>query len=143
MVDDNLQLRPAGPADLGFVLNSWLKCLANKKCPDFHGCPHEIFYPRMESLAKHLLTVKECYCVVTTHDPAYIVGWVCFERLGEGLNVIHFAYVKQVYRRMGILRSMVDGLNLSDGLMFTQRGTYGIDVAPRLNAVFNPFLLMR
>lgn len=94
-----LSMREAKVDDLKFILNSWVE--SHREAP---GCEHVkrgAFRVGMSERVKRLL--KRCGATVAYEEstPAQIWGWVCAERL-DGALVVHYCYVKSIYRRLGV-----------------------------------------
>jgi hypothetical protein len=101
--------RPMAPGDVNFVLDSWLR--SYRESP-YAGCiPNNRFFDIMHEAVEGLLArgaKVEVACA--KHDPDKILGWLCGEIINEEL-CLHFCYVKDPYRRMGLMTELLDRLD--------------------------------
>lgn len=89
--------------DLNFILSTWLKSYRlDSKFTNF--IRNSVFYPWHERLIKKILARENTrpYVACLKEDPFVILGYL----ITEG-PVVHFAYVKGPFRRMGIFKTMM------------------------------------
>lgn len=111
-----IETRAAVPEDLAFVFSTWLN--------NFHHSSR--FAKRINRrvfFAAHHLVIERLLArgaeVTIAHppgDPGVIVGYLCVEHVPEGFGVagvevpetvLHFAYTKGPFRRMGVMRTLL------------------------------------
>lgn len=129
----NLRFRPATPADLRFVAHSWFESYRRGG-----GAPQvrfDTYKAGQGALIDRLLAAAPTTVAFNPIEPDEICGWMCGDR-----STIHFVYVKQAYRRMGIARALVSPV-LAAGPAFTHATRIGTSLASRAGLSFNPYLL--
>lgn len=98
--------RPMAPGDVNFVLDSWLR--SYRESP-WAGCtPNNVFFQVYHEAIEGLLArgaKVEVACA--KHDPDKILGWICSEAV-KGGSCVHFTYIKDPYRRMGLATELID-----------------------------------
>lgn len=99
---DNLKAttRQMRPKDLGFILNSWLKSYRNS---DFaKHIPNDVFFDEHKAVISNLLKKADFKIICNFEDPDQIYGYICSDRLKSSIPVIHYCYIKYVYRHLGL-----------------------------------------
>jgi GNAT superfamily N-acetyltransferase len=94
----------ATDADMAFVHSSWLGAY-RRACPDFSD---PAYYAAIRKRIARLL--EQGARIAIACDPSsegYIVGWACF---GPGAGVVHFVYVRDIERRRGTARDLVENI---------------------------------
>jgi len=99
----NVLTRVATPDDLRFVHSSWhtshWKSWAHKHIE------REEYAPGQDRRIAILLARAETVVAYFPEAPTEILGWVCAEPYR---SVLHYVYVKGVYRERGIARGLVE-----------------------------------
>jgi len=114
-------LRVGTNADVPFITNSWLK---SYRSADFvRAMPDQQYYHFQHKLLEELLpeSVVKVACNAERNDQ--ILGWICAQPTTEAL-IVHFVYVKQPFRGLGVARRLVTELLNDYGLteiVFTHR----------------------
>jgi GNAT superfamily N-acetyltransferase len=111
-----------------FVVDSWLRSLRDACYRDVDA---DIFYPevrvRVHSLLKRPgVSVR---VAVKDDDPDTYVGWAAVEG-----DVLHYVYVKQEARRLGVAKTLLGGLELH---RYSHKPRF---VTPPRDWTYNPFL---
>ena len=99
-------LRPAKSSDYAFIASSWF--LNANQCT-----PHEVFKEMHNKLIEYVTNRAMTICAVSKEDNSLILGWTCFE-VYHKTPVIHFVYVKTLYRKSGIATALLGIVNGSD-----------------------------
>lgn len=97
-----LQYRGATEKDINFILNSWLVSFRKSKRWTNDGIYWKKQQRLIASLASHATVIICC----DQEKPEYVIGWICGEHIGSELRV-HYVYVKQGYRDLGIGRELL------------------------------------
>lgn len=95
----DIRVRRAQPADLPFIMRSWLESYGR-------GSPHTVLIPKLEFFPGHreiideLLARDGCQLLVAcdNEDHQVLLGFICTELT----DICHYAYVKKTFRRLGI-----------------------------------------
>jgi hypothetical protein len=92
-------LRPAEEDDLGFVIASWVQSYRQQALARDAGAA----YPRQQRrIIQHLLEHANVLVACAPDEPRLILGYAV-----TGPQVVHYVYVKQDFRRIGIARALV------------------------------------
>lgn len=142
---NEIVLRKATRADIQFITSGWLKSFRN--APFVRGVPNSVYYYYHHKILEELLPRSQVMVACNEADPNQLLGFVCAEVLDNSVLVLHYVYVKQLLRKQGIAKFMVDTLksDLSIATVQYTAKTYAvIDMEERLKAagmVYNPYLL--
>ncbi len=134
-----IRLRPGTEADAPFIFNSWLKC--NRHSRFALQMQNEVYFTQHHKLIEGLL--RHCSVVIACNpnDIAQIYGYAVGEKI-DGHSVIHFIYVKESYRKLGIALTLLQSVGYELGLpyFFTQK-THGAEkYEKRFPMIYNPYL---
>lgn len=113
--------------DVPFIMATWLR---NYKNSSYFAkrISNSVYFNWHHKLLEALLK-RESAEVIVAHppgEPDVILGYMVTEMVG-GEQVIHYVYVKQVFRNMGIAKGMLEhsGVELSGS--FFSHWTYDLD----------------
>lgn len=124
-------VRLALPDDMRFVSASWFesywKATMVQEMPEYAS-----YKAGQDALIRRLVERSQVTVAFAKEVPDEILGYAVME--GE---VLHYAYVKSVYRRHGICK----GLIRSRAARYTHKTRLGEKVAETLELEFNPYLL--
>jgi ribosomal protein S18 acetylase RimI-like enzyme len=98
-------MRPARPEDQAFIYNSWLKAYRNSKLT--REWPNEIYYKAQAKAITQIFFAAKTIIACSAEDKSQIYGYIVFQKVSE-TQIVHFLYVKQVFRRLGIGKSLVE-----------------------------------
>lgn len=138
-------IRPARLSDTPFILASWLNHYKNHSyfAKRISG---KIFYPAHEKVVKHILA-KPGATMLLAVDPArddgpeVLLGFMIYEACEFERPVIHFVYVKQDFRRMGIAASLIIRSDIDITKTVFTHWTYDVDMIIRDHEgmTYNPY----
>lgn len=94
-MNDLLIEREEEPGDRDFILASWLR--SYRLSETVKGVDKSLYYSGQNKLASRILAGSEVKILAASEDPKTIVAWMCYR-----FPVIHYIYVKQDFRRMGL-----------------------------------------
>lgn len=136
-----LSIRPAYSADLNFVTNSWIRAY-RKNAQLMQMIPQAIYSSNQYKLILKLLERSQLIIACMANDKDQILGWVCFEEIADGEKAIHFAYVKSVFRKLGIGTALLQ-CALGANVTYYTHHTYFAQTMNRKRALaYNPFLIL-
>ena len=132
-----VQIRTATEADVPFIFNSWLKSYQASQ----RSVLPAIYFDGQHKRIEAILQRSTVLLAVNKADDTQIYGYLVFEMVQDVL-VIHYAYVKNMYRQMGIFALLSQ--NLPAGL----EGFYTHDThtasklikGKSIKLVYNPYL---
>ncbi len=136
-----LRIRAGIPADVPLVTNSWLRSFRfSAWARDMSNRTYYFYHHRV---LEELLPRSTVLVAVSPEDPDAIYGWCCAEVVDTAV-VIHYVYVKESYRRLGVARALVKTLLDAERpplVLYTHQTKASREVAPRYRWVFDPYLL--
>ena len=102
-MSDGFTLRPMTKDDEGFVYRAWLEGYW-QHCPESAYMPKSEWFCRWHRVIERLLEAEATQVQVAhvENQPDVLLGFAC-----ATLGVLHWAYVKQTFRGLGICRSLV------------------------------------
>jgi len=129
--------RQATADDLPFIYSTWVRTslaspLAKHVLPSTHQTAQR-------QLAERLLIASQVLVASLEDEPAVILGYLIYRP-----GVVHYAHVKKVFERRGILSGLLDAADLDIEECHLTHFTYDclrlLKRWPRLR--YNPYLLM-
>jgi GNAT superfamily N-acetyltransferase len=127
-------------SDLPLIFDSWTK--SYRKAPDVADVPGNVYREGQRQVAQRLL--DRCGALVA-YNPSlegHVFGWAVGEAVGESGALLHYVYVKQPFRRLGIGRQLVSALlfgGMAVHFQHSHRTQLGDVLLRPLHSVFNPF----
>jgi hypothetical protein len=101
----------------------------------FNEIPKDIFMDNYKRVAEALISKSTVKVACLKDDPNIILG---YSILSNDFSTVHWVYVKSVFRKKGIARSLVP----AHPVAVTHLSALGKILLPKLkDTVFNPFLL--
>lgn len=92
--------RPAQPADIPFILDSWMKSWRNS--PWAGTIPNNRYFETQRDCIEQLIA-RGMEVIVATHEPTgRILGYIAYEQTQDtpARTVVHYLYVKDAYLRV-------------------------------------------
>lgn len=137
--DLGLIYRPAEPAELDFILDSWLK--SYRTSPWAGVVRNHRYHEETRGTIEDLLGRGAKLTVASAPDTGRVLGWVCHESKQDVL-VIHYIYVKDPFRKLGVGKSLIESLNPQGcALAYTFRTRASKYIVP--GALFAPEIARR
>lgn len=138
-----ISIRDGLEGDVSFIFSSWLKSFRGGSGLFTKYVDNTIYFSEQHKVIERLL--KRCTVKIATDpaDPATIYGYVVYERM-DGILIVHYAYVKQTFRAMGVLRQLLKSIDQdwnSAGL-FTHSTLLGSRLALKYSLIYHPYILM-
>lgn len=94
-------IRRATDDDLGSIIGPWSQEM--RHAPWSRGMPDDLYFPAQKQVIKKLLRRAITLVAADPEDGWHTYGFVTFETA-----MVHFLYVKDTFRRMGIGRKLLD-----------------------------------
>lgn len=142
-----IDIRQATPDDLRFVRDSWFESYRRGGFAPEIG--FDLFSEGQRRLIDHLTDVEDRPAIIRVayalNAPDEILGWICWEHATDGnQQVLHYVYVKNAYRKMGIAEGLIDRAKNSHGFKFYSHQTRaGIQLAKKYGFRYNPYFTMK
>lgn len=143
-MSDSLLLRKVIRADIPFITSSWLESFRN--APMVRGVPNSIYFSYHHKILEELLPRSIVLVACNPADTDQIVGYICAEVFDNCL-VVHYVYVKQPLRRLGVAKKLLDTLLESEkpaAVQYTAKTPSIFDFEKQLKEqriIYNPYLL--
>ena len=142
MSNSPVGVRIATEDDLRFVASTWFHSVLKSGCP-VNQMPFGIYKLGMEANIQRLLVRSTVRVAFASETPSEILGYAVIDpgapslRFGPGEPLCHHVYVKALYRRQSIARSL-----LGDVKTYTHPATPGAGkrFAVALGLSYNPRL---
>lgn len=130
------KLRQAIPSDINFIYSTWLDSYRYDSTIG-KSCPNSTFYPNYQQVIDNLL--KDSDVLVACHDesPEVIFGYLVYDS-----DIIHYCFVKQAFRELGLAYAMWREAQFP--LTFTHK-TLSLEpiLIKHKELKYNPFLLFQ
>lgn len=140
MTDLPIVFRPANVNDVPFLFKTWL--IDYHKVHPFNFIPTDIYKPVQTNIIQQLIQKTPVIICCLDDDPNQIVGYLVAQPYGESSILIHWAHIKAIYRRMGILKEMLAQLNYQDkNLICTHYFSLFKKLKDKYHIVYDPTIL--
>lgn len=136
---DDLKTRPMTEGDYPFVKATWLR---NYREQSEFARPirKHVYFDMHGRVVDAILARAKTLIAYHAAEPEVVLGFIVHEeRMGP---VVHYAYVVEKARRMGIGRDLFQGAGLTDTASFTHRTRDAAAISARhSDLTYNPYLL--
>lgn len=138
---EEIEVRLLSKEDLPFVFATWLKSyrassFARRIKKDVFFFWHHLVVERI--LARS--SVKTIVACLKGH-PDVIIGYLNFETVDKEPKIVHYCFVKESFRRMGIAKAMLTGTGIR-GHFYFSHWTYSLDPIVEKNQegmIYDPY----
>ena len=138
---EKIQIRRMIDGDLHFILATWLKSFrASGDIP--RRIRDSDFFPIYEPFLKELINKSDTHVACLADDWDVIAGFMTSEQTGLD-TLIHYCFVKEAWRKMGIARLLLDNVQKSPSVYFTHWTSPIESISHKLDARYNPYRLFR
>lgn len=100
-----MKIRPVLDSDINFILSTWLKSyyeeLRRNGSKGVIYPKDDVFFQGHQDKIKELIKIASIDVCTAPDDDNQIIGWIAYDS-----NAIHYCYVKQVFRKMGVARAL-------------------------------------
>lgn len=109
LIDLPIAIRDVEDTDYGFILKTWTQ--EHHKTHPWNFVPNAIYFPNQTNLINSIL--KDCPVLVACLDdePNQIVGYLVGKPHDKDNIIVHYACVKGIFRRVGVLRQLLSALD--------------------------------
>lgn len=101
-----LLMRTMNQDDLPFFIDTYINAIYFNSYV-FQDVRHKIFEASRKPILKELLNKSKVVVLCHENEPTEIVGWIMWDHW-ETTLVVHFIYVKSMYRNKGFARALLD-----------------------------------
>lgn len=118
-----MKIRPMREGDVNFILSTWLRSYYEElKRNGSKGVAYpkdDVFFQGHQAEIKARLSEMSVKVCVAPDDDNQIIGWAAIEG-----DTVHYVYVKQVFRQMGVARNLLSEHNFADYSHHTRFSKY-------------------
>ena len=132
-------LRLGNAGDVPLICSSWLK--SYRKAPAVAKLRGPVYFDSQRSVVERILGRASVAVACSQSDFADVYGYVVYESLAAG-TVLHWLYVKQPFRGLGIARVLLSasGAPRAKSVQHSHETEKGRVLARALGSVLNPYL---
>lgn len=150
MAEIPIAVRGAVATDIPLLTNAWLKSYREGYMPS--AVSNTVYFAEHHKLLEEIIPRCETVVACNGEDPDQVFGFVTWE-LYDNIALIHYLYVKHVYRKLGVGTRLVRLVLAPDGVAkdviltthltspvkaMMKRGDYA---GPTI--VYNPYMLFQ
>ena len=133
-IETLVELREMLPDDFSFIRSSWCKSLRSGSYYH-HSIPEKTFYAAHKAGINDTLENAKCLVATPANEPNIIVGYLVYEERGsDEYVVLHYCYVKKMFRMMGLANLLISIASKDRQLI----ATHYTNKIKKL--VFNPYM---
>jgi len=132
------QVRKAKSDDINFIYATWLRSYKHDS-PLTKYTKRTLFFDEHQKLLDRLLPKIQVIVACDENDQDLIFGFLAFEP-----KIVHFVYVKEPFRKMGIARKLIESQGINVNECQASHLTFGLlDLwtAKKVSIEFNDYLL--
>lgn len=134
MTEYDWAIRQSKESDIPFIYSSWLESYAST-----WDIKKSTFMKEYKYVIDEIL-LEGCASVACKKDePDVVFGYMVYSL---DFPTVHYAYVKENFRKHGIAKSLFDGSGLYLPITITHRTDLAKKILPS-NIIYNPFLLFK
>lgn len=137
-------IRPAGGTDIAFITNAWLRTYGNSDYAK--RVDRETYFREQTRRMMRILGHPQSFVVIAADpdDSGSILGYLVAEPSRRPEHrcaiTVHWAYVRQHFRRVGVFRLMLAAVApVGARIQYTHQTDRGRQVARHLGWTFNPY----
>lgn len=134
--------RDLAEEDVPFVYNSWLKSFRNgTMC---RNVDNSIYFFNHHKIIGQLLERSKVIVCCNSLDPKIIYGYLVFEDI-DGQFVLHYIYVKNIYRKLGLARKLLEQSKHDFSVLgcYTHQTQVGVVKEEKYNLLYHPYLILQ
>ena len=131
-MNELIRIRSRQDGDFNFILNSWMKSYKKHS-----GVRPDVYFVEHHKLVHHILSRAETLVACSKDDPTQIYGYLVYEP--DVFTIIHFAFVKQTFRHLNVMRELLSKINLTDPVIVTHDNRHDLKHIQKRLKIFNPY----
>ena len=98
--------RPVRTTDMAYIIKTWSVDF-HKNYPTVH-VPNQIYFPNQNKIITNIINACGATICCIDDEPDTIVGFIVAQHLNDQDVMIHWAQTKGIFRKMGILNSLLE-----------------------------------
>lgn len=137
-----ITIRSFHVSDTNLVLSNWLKSFRNESWAA--STPNDVYFPLQQKLIGQIAARSQVFVACAVDNPAEVWGWICCEQGPEDSLIVHYVYVKEMFRKFGVGKMLLHAAGWLPGAkIWATHSTFKSQkMARRINITHNPFLLL-
>lgn len=134
-----IAMRHPHKEDIPFIFNSWLHSYRHSL--HVKNISNTVFYSEHHKVLERLFKRCEAKIACDPTDQNQIYGYIVYERI-TGVLVVHYVYVKQPYRKLGLCKQLLSaaGRNPGEAFAYTHETFMGNRLSGKFSALYNPYV---
>lgn len=114
MIEDLIDIREGEKKERNLILSSWLKSL--RRYSNYHAAIAAHIYFRVHAQAiEHTLNISQVVVATPKSDENIAIAYLVYEPR-DGYLILHYAYTKKSFRKMGIQHSLIESIKNEEDL---------------------------
>lgn len=135
-----IAIRPANADDYGYILKTWSVDF-HKNYPTVH-IPNSIYFPHQAKKIESIMKKYGALVACIDDEPNTIVGYLVSQPVNDGNVVIHWAQTKGIFRRMGVLTTLLKSIGAQDkNIICTHTFNLFKELKDKYHLIYDPTLL--
>jgi hypothetical protein len=135
-----IAFRLAGADDYNYIIQTWGRLFHESFPANF--IPNHIYFEHQNALINRILSKVTPVVACLDDDPNQIVGWLAAQQHDESNLLVHYGVVKGIYRRMGIMKSLLEQFHYQDkNIIVTHYFGLFKQLKDRYNLIYDPTIL--
>lgn len=128
-----IKFREPTKADYNFLASSWLKSF-RKFEPKISA---DVYYKHHNKLIDLIMQRAKVIIACNEHDEEQVFGYIVYEECP--ISIVHYVYVKEAYRKMGIAKALGKAGHITDVFVFTHLTHASYTVFKDKKSYYNPY----
>lgn len=108
IIDLPVYIRPMEDEDLPFVLANWMDSHYPNTELSRHDASKNLWKAGYAKVIRHILKNSSTVIMVNSENPMQLIGFCCAEIVSAEKITIHYLFVKQRMRRLGLGKALLD-----------------------------------
>lgn len=101
-------IRTIDDSDVNFIISTWTK--VHHLAPTVTDIPQAIYLPEQTKIIERLLQRSTTLIACYPEEPSRILGYLTYQLKHPDI-VMHWAHIKEPYRKQGLLHSLLSYVN--------------------------------
>jgi len=132
MDEASISFRPFKEDDLNFITNSWMKSYKKHA-----GVRSDVYFVEHHKLIHFILRKSHILIACNSQNADQIFGYIVYEK--NIFTIIHFAFVKQMFRGIGIFKQLFDEASVTSPFLCSHDTRYNQKEVLGKVKIFNPY----
>lgn len=135
-----IRLRPATQEDVPFIFSSWLKSYRNSLYA--RNITSTTYFSEHHKIIQNIVKKNPVIIACNDADPSQVYGYICAGKT-EGIFTLHYIYIKQSFRTMGIAKSLMQSMGFDSNVasIYTHHTRTAERLAAKYNMLYHPYVL--